>query len=650
MRITSALFAMIAGLTSVAGGTEGDWTDFAGTSAGTRYAPLAQITPANVHTLQLAWRYKLDAPKENVVHPYVAFEGTPLKIADTLYFCTPNNAVVALDADTGKPRWKFEPEPRKWGGFRACRGVAYYETPVAKAAAASTNAADCHERIVTGTTDAHLFAVDAKTGRLCAGFGEQGSVDLLTGMGDVKPGVYGITSAPTIVRGVIVLGGMVIDNGQVDNPSGVIRAFDAVTGKLAWAWDLGRPDVHTAPGSGEQYTRDTPNGWAPFSADESLGLVYVPTGNSNPDYYGAQRTAEAEKYSSSVVALDAATGTVRWSFQTVHHDLWDYDVASQPVLVDLPTQDTVVPALIQATKRGEIFVLDRRDGHPLAPVVEKPVPQGGAPGDPTAQTQPFSVGMPSLAGPDLTEADMWGVTPLDQLWCRIKFRQARYDGPMTPPTPGRAWIYSPGWMGGNDWGSVSVDEGRKVLVAVSMRMANYDRFITSEEFDRDAAGGLHSAVTPQVGSPYAGVLTDYFHSPLGVPCQRPPFGMISAIDLKTGQLLWSRPLGTARHNGPLSTSVRVPVAIPMGTVTMGGNLVTGSGLIFVAATLDQYLRALDERTGQELWRTNLSAAAFATPMTYSSARSGRQYVVVSVGGNSKFGPNDGLYVEAYALP
>jgi len=325
-------------------------------------------------------------------------------------------------------------------------------------------------------------------------------------------------------------------------------------------------------------------------------------------------------------------------------------VASQPVLVDLPTQDTVVPALIQATKRGEIFVLDRRDGHPLAPVVEKPVPQGGAPGDPTAQTQPFSVGMPSLAGPDLTEADMWGVTPLDQLWCRIKFRQARYDGPMTPPTPGRAWIYSPGWMGGNDWGSVSVDEGRQVLVAVSMRMANYDRFITSEEFDRDAAGGLHSAVTPQVGSPYAGVLTDYFHSPLGVPCQRPPFGMISAIDLKTRQLLWSRPLGTARHNGPLSTSVRVPVAIPMGTVTMGGNLVTGSGLIFVAATLDQYLRALDERTGQELWRTNLSAAAFATPMTYSSARSGRQYVVVSVGGNSKFGPNDGLYVEAYALP
>ncbi|HEY0342454.1 MAG TPA: pyrroloquinoline quinone-dependent dehydrogenase, partial [Steroidobacteraceae bacterium] len=582
MRIASVLFAMIAGIASIALGSAGDWANFAGNSAGTRYAPLTQITPANVHSLQLAWRYKLDPPREYAAHPYVAFEGTPLKVADTLYFCTPNNAVVALDAETGKPRWKYDLELRKWGGFRACRGVAYYETPTA--------AADCHERIISATTDARLYAVDAKTGRLCMSFGDQGMVELLTGMGDVKPGVYGVTSAPTIVRGMIVIGGMVIDNGQVDNPSGVIRAYDAVTGKFAWAWDLGRPDSHTEPGQGEQYTRNTPNGWAPFSADETLGLVYIPTGNSNPDNYGAQRTAEAEKYSSAVVALDAADGTVRWSFQTVHHDLWDYDVASQPVLVDLPDEDSVVPALIQATKRGELFLLDRRDGHPLAPVAERAVPQGGAPGDHTARTQPFSVGMPSLAGPDLTEADMWGVTPLDQLWCRIKFKQARYDGPMTPPTPGRAWIYSPGWMGGNDWGSVSVDEGRQVLVAVSMRMANYDRFITAEEFDADAGGGLHSAVTPQVGSPYAGIVTDYFHSPLGVPCQRPPFGMISAIDLKTRHLLWSRPLGTARHNGPLTTSLRVPFAIPMGTVTMGGNLVTGSGLVFVAATLDQYLR------------------------------------------------------------
>jgi membrane-bound PQQ-dependent dehydrogenase (glucose/quinate/shikimate family) len=443
---------------------------------------------------------------------------------------------------------------------------------------------------------------------------------------------------------------MVVDNGQVNNPSGVIRAYDATTGRFAWAWDMGRPDVHTEPAQGESYTRNTPNGWAPFSADDSLGLVFVPTGNSNPDYYGAQRTAQAEKYSSSVVALDATNGSVRWSFQTTHHDLWDYDVASQPVLVDMPGENGVIPELIQATKRGEIFVLDRRDGHPLAHVAEKPVPQGGAPGDRTAATQPFSVGMPSLAGPDLAERDMWGIGPIDQLWCRIKFREARYDGPMTPPTPDRPWIYSPGWMGGNDWGSVSVDEARHVLVAVSMRMANYDRFVGTDERVAGADGAMHSLVTPQVGSPFFGIVTDYFHSPLGVPCQRPPYGTISAIDLRTRRLMWSRPLGTARHNGPLEMSAaRVPFPIPMGTVTMGGNLVTRAGLVFVAGTLDQYLRALDEQTGRELWRTELSAAAFATPMSYLSPR-GRQLVVVAIGGNSKFGPNHGLYLQAYALP
>ncbi len=529
---------------------------------------------------------------------------------------------------------------RKWGGFRACRGIAYYAGP-------TSNSGDCHERIIAATVDARLYAVDAKTGKLCEDFGEHGWIDLLTGMGEMTPGVFTPTSAPTIVSGRVVIGGMVMDNGQTNNPSGVVRAYDATHGTLAWAWDIGRPDQHGAPPSGEIYSRNTPNAWGPFSADESLGLVYVPTGNSNPDYYGARRSAAAEKYSSSVVALDAQSGTVRWSFQTAHHDLWDYDVGSQPVLTNLPTANGSVPALIQATKRGEIFVLDRRDGHPLMPVTERAVPQGAGAGDWTAKTQPFSTGMPSLAGPDLTEQDMWGVTPLDQLWCRIQFRRARYEGGFTPPAPDRPWIYSPGWMGGSDWGSVSVDESRNVLVAVSMRMANYERFVSAGELQ-----GMSdkSTVTPQVGSPYAGVVSDYFHSPLGVPCQRPPYGVISAVDLKTGALLWSHPLGTARSSGPLETSLRVPFPIPMGSVTLGGNLLTGSGLIFVGAALDRYLRALDEHTGRELWRADLSAAAFATPMSYISPQSGRQFVLVAVGGNSKFGPNDGLTLQAYALP
>lgn len=621
--------------------SDGEWPNFGGTSGGTRYSPLTQITHDNVSQLRLAWSYKLEAEPDPAANPYVAFEATPLMLGDTVYFCAPNNSLIALDAETGQLRWKFKSALRKWSSFRACRGIAYYR--------AATAEPDCQERIVTATVDARLIAVDAKSGRPCEGFGIHGSVDLLAGMGPVQPGVYSVTSAPTIVRNVIVIGGSVLDNGQVDNPSGVIRAFEATSGKLAWAWDMGRPGVKSAPPADEFYTRNTPNGWAPFSADEATGLVFVPTGNSNPDYFGAHRTPEAERYSSSVVALDATSGAVRWSFQTVHHDLWDYDVASQPVLVDLKVQGAVIPAVIQATKRGEIFVLDRRDGSTLTKVVERPVPQGGGSGDWTAPTQPFSVEMPSLAGPDLTESDMWGLTPFDQLWCRIQFRKARYDGAMTPPSPGRAWIYSPGWMGGNDWGSVSVDEEHQVMVAVSMRMANYDRFVTYDEA-KDASAASRRGMTPQIGSPYFGVITDYFHTALGMPCQRPPYGMISAIDLRTRTLLWSHPLGTSRHAGPLALRLRVPLPIPMGAVTMGGNLVTKSGLIFVGAALDQYLRALDIATGRELWSTELSAAAFATPMTYESPRSGRQFVVVAIGGNSHFGPNEGLYVQAYALP
>jgi len=625
-------------LLSTAYAGPGDWMNYGDAPAGTRYSPLTQITPANVAGLRLAWSYKLPPPIETVAHPYVAFEGTPLAVGGTVYFCTPNSAVIALDAETGRQRWVYAPQLRKWGGFRACRGVAYFAMP--------TPAPHCHERIIATTVDSRMYAVDARTGELCADFGDRGWVDLLTDMGPMTPGVFAPTSAPTIIRGRVVTGGMVNDNGQTSNPSGVVRAYDAITGQLAWAWDLDHPERHGAPPAGEIYTRNTPNAWGPFSADETLGLLYIPTGNSNPDYFGAHRSVQSEKYSSSVVALDATTGEVRWSFQTTHHDLWDYDVGSQPVLFDLPTPGGVIPALIQATKRGELFVLDRRDGHPIVPVVEKPVPQGNVPGDRTAATQPFSVGLASLAGPQLTEEDMWGLTPIDQLWCRIRFREARNDGLFTPPTADRAWIYTPGWMGGSDWGSVSIDESRDVLVAVSMRMANYDRFVSDADVKNNHG---RDVITPQIGSPYGGIITDYFHSALGMPCQRPPYGVISAINLRTGALMWSHPLGTSRSNGPLATNIRVPVPIPMGNVTLGGNLVTGSGLIFVSATLDRYVRAIDEGTGRELWRSDLSAAAFATPMSYAAPH-GRQFVLVSVGGNSKFGPNQGLYVQAYALP
>jgi len=497
------------------------------------------------------------------------------------------------------------------------------------------------------SADATLRAIDARTGAPCRSFGVEGSVDLLTGLGRVKKGFYTPTSPPAIVRGMAVVGSGVPDNGELTNPSGVVRAYDAMTGRFAWAWDLGRPGQHGEPPTGESYTHNTPNAWSLFSVDEELGLVYVPTGNSNPDYYGAQRTPEAEKYSTSVVALEAATGDVHWSFQTVHHDLWDYDVGAQPVLVDVPTAQGRVPGLIQPTKTGQVFVLDRRAGKPLAEVTERPVPQGAGRGDWTAKTQPFSTGMPAFTGPDLTEEDMWGLTPLDSLWCRLKFREARYDGPMTPPSD-HGWIYSTGFLGGIDWGSVAVDEVDDVMLVNSFVMASRNFFVPGSQFGNYPKAKLPFPYFHQEGSPYFAVFTALFRSPLGMPCQRPPYGTLSAVDLKTRKLLWSHPLGTSRNSGPLG--MQLSLSLPMGSPNIGGAVVTASGVGFIAATLDQYFRAIDVRTGRELWKTQLPSAAFANPMSYTGPRSGRQFVVIAVGGNSLMAKPHGLYITAFALP
>jgi quinoprotein glucose dehydrogenase len=616
-------------------GAGADWRYYGGDAGGSHFTSLDQITAANVHNLQQVWSYQLDWPSSK----NVAFEVTPLKVGDLLYVCLPQNDVVALDAETGAVRWKYAAHLRSWSPSTICRGLSYYEAPGAPA--------ECPARLLMASADATLRAIDAKTGAPCLSFGVEGSVDLLVGLGAVKKGFYTPTSPPAIVRGMAVVGSGVPDNGELTNPSGVVRAYDAVTGRFGWAWDLGRPGQHGEPAAGASYTHNTPNAWSLFSVDEELGLVYVPTGNSNPDYYGAQRTPEAEKYSTSVVALEAATGDVHWSFQAVHHDLWDYDVGAQPVLVDVPTMQGRVPGLIQPTKTGQVFVLDRRDGKPLAEVTERPVPQGAGRGDWTAKTQPFSTGMPAFTGPDLTEEDMWGLTPLDSLWCRIKFRAARYDGPMTPPSD-HGWIYSTGFLGGIDWGSVAVDEADDVMLVNSFVMASRNFFAPGAQFGNDPKAKLPFPYFHQEGSPYYAVFTALFRSPVGMPCQRPPYGMLSAVDLKTHKLLWSHPFGTSRNSGPLG--MQLPVSLPMGSPNIGGAVVTASGVGFIAATLDQYFRAIDVRTGQELWKTQLPSAAFANPISYTGPRSGRQFVVIAVGGNSLMAKPHGLYITAFALP
>lgn len=621
----------------------GEWHSYGNTPGGTRYSPLAQITPANVGALERAWTFSTGKEPNGEAAP---FEATPLMVGDSLYVCTGYNDIIALDPETGAQKWRHAALANTDGIFgQTCRGVSYFKQPDAP------SETPCAERIYTATIDSRLIAVDASTGKLCEGFGKNGAVDLLKGMSPAPKGYYHVTSPPAIIAGKLVIGGWVTDGQMAGSPSGVIRAFDAITGQFTWAWDMGRPDRSTEPGPGETYTPGTPNSWSVMSVDEALGLVYVPTGNATPDYHGGHRSAEMGRYSSSVVALNAATGKPRWSFQTVHHDLWDYDVGSQPVLVDLADGR---PALIQPTKRGEIFMLDRRTGVPIAPVKERKVPVSTVAGERSSPTQPFSVGMPSFAGPRPSEKSMWGMLMLDQAWCRLRFKQARFDGSMTPIGADRPTVTWPGALGGHNWGSVAVDPARQIMIVNSSHVINYNRLLPRKEADEM---GLKPVAKPsfenvagpvaQAGAPFAASISPFL-SPLVAPCTEPPYGLISAVDLKTRKLLWQQPFGTARDSGPLLLSTGLP--IPMGVPNIGGAVVTASGLAFIGATQEHMIRAYNVRTGKELWKGRLPAGGNATPMTYWSPKSGRQFVVIAAGGHGGILSGYSDQLIAYALP
>lgn len=627
-----------AGVMQPATGT--DWPVYGGTAGGTRFADASQITPDNVGNLKVAWTYRTGDLPANFPNSRSAqmFEATPLKVGDTLFLCTPRDIVIALDAETGREKWRHDPKTETTGiPMLICRGVAYHEAPAA-------SVSDCPRRILVATVDARMIALDADTGKRCQSFGRNGEISLREGMGAVKPGFHYVTSPATIVGNAAIIGGFILDNMAVDEPSGVVRAFDAISGKQSWAWDSGRADGNAPLKPGESYTRGSPNAWSLFSADPKLGLVYVPTGNPTPDHFGGQRSAEIERYGSSVVALDAATGKLRWAFQTVHHDLWDYDVASQPVLFDMPVGGQTVPALIQATKHGETYLLDRRTGRPLSPVEEQPVPQGNVPGERYSPTQPMSVGMPSFTPPPLREADMWGATPLDQLWCRIQFRSMHYRGKFTPPSEEQSLIF-PGNNGIMNWGSVSVDQQRQIMVVPTSYMPLLLKLIPR----KDAPAGDNivvegqNAISPMTGAPYAVKTARPFLSAIGLPCNAPPWGQIAAVDLKTKKVLWQRPLGTTADHAPLG------IAVP-GVFNQGGAITTAGGVIFIGAAMDNYLRAFDLKSGKELWKGRLPAGGQALPMSYVSARSGKQFVVIASGGHQFMNTKIGDYVVAYSLP
>jgi quinate dehydrogenase (quinone) len=621
-----------------------DWYSYGRTTAGTRYAPFTQINRGNVAQLKPAWTYRSGAMGPG------ADQSTPLQIGNLIYTCVRNNRISAVDADTGQARWRYDPGAPSvtWAH---CRGVGYYELPAAERSGGTGSL--CARRIFTSTVDSRLVALDASTGQLCPDFGKNGVVDLKENMGLVDPGYYYQSSAPVVARGRIIIGGGVPDNMKAHEPSGVIRAFDARTGALAWAWDMGNPNVTREPPP-TGYTRGTPNMWSTPAYDDTLGLVYVPLGNETPDYFGRDRNPGSERYSSSITALDVETGRPRWSVQTVHHDVWDYDVPSQPSLVDLPDgRGGTLPALLQTTKRGQLFLLNRANGAAISRIEERPVPQNGAvPEEHLSATQPYSSDLPAIGAQRLDERTAWGMTTLDQLWCRISFKQHRYDGEFTPPGVTPALEY-PGPLGGLNWGSVSIDPLNHIAFMNDIRMASSRTLVARSDYAEWAARfpeqGLNAHGTglqAQSGTPY-GVFVQVWTSPLGVPCNPTPLGTISAVDLVSRKLLWQVPAGTTEHTGPLGITTHLPM--PVGMPTYAGTSVTAGGLLFFAGTQDFYLRAYDTRTGEELWKYLLPVGSGATPMTYVSPKTGRQYVVISAGGAAR-SPKTGDYLIAFALP
>ena len=625
-----------------------DWPVYGRTQAATRYSPLTAIGPGNVSRLRRAWTFRTgDLPGKRW-----GAETTPLKVGARVYLCSGRNRLFALDARTGQRLWEFDPGVKdEWIPYTAaCRGVTYYRVPGVAADAA------CAERIIEGTLDARLIAVDARDGRPCAGFGRNGQVDVRVGLGKVAPGMVSMTSTPVLVRGVLVTGHQVLDGQRRWAPSGVIRGFDAVTGELRWAWDMAQPDRHGLPPPGETYTRGTPNMWTTATADEALGLVYVPLGVSAADYWSSSRGPLEDRYATSLVALDVATGRPAWHFQTVHIDVWDYDLGSQASLVDLPSGSGTVPALVLPSKQGDIYVLDRRNGRPLTGVEERPVPGGGLEPRRRSPTQPFST-WHTLRKRNLTARDMWGISPVDQMICRIQFRRAAYKGIYTPPEAGRHYIQYPGYNGGSDWGSVAIDPQRGILVANYNDMPNYNILVPRGKADRlgwapreevrGDMGGAEGAGDPQVGTPFAIKVNAGWRLPVTkLLCKQPPYGGLRAIDLRTGKTLWDRPFGTARRNGPFGLPSGLPIDI--GTPNNGGAALSASGLIFIAAATDDLIRAVDIRTGETLWSDVLPAGGQATPILYSAG--GREYLVIVAAGHHFMETPEGDYVIAYALP
>ncbi|NAW65908.1 membrane-bound PQQ-dependent dehydrogenase, glucose/quinate/shikimate family [Photobacterium halotolerans] len=629
---------------------EGDWYSYGRSNLGQRYSPLEAITPQNVGQLEQAWQYQTGDVKRKGDIGEFTYEATPLKIGNTLYLCTPHNWLVALDADSGQQRWVYnakvgEDNQRQ---HQTCRGVSYLAPQAGEPAmisqpgsgAAETLASiDCDAQIFLPTSNARLIALDPATGARCKNFAEDGVLDLLHNMPFPKSGYYYSTSPPVVAKGVVVVAGSVNDNYDINSPSGVIRAYDVKTGALKWNWDSANPTDTQPIAKDKLYATSSPNSWSVASADEALGLIYIPMGNRTPDQLGMYRTPEEEKYASSVVALRLDNGQPAWVQQFVHHDLWDMDTPAQPSLLDIQTDSGLVPGLVVPTKQGDVYVLNRQTGEPIHPITEVAAPQGTIDGDFASPTQPESA--LNFNPPLLEEKDMWGATLIDQLYCRIQFRQLRYEGRYTPPSE-QGTIVFPGNFGVFNWGGIAVDPERQVMFGMPLYLA-----FTSTLIKKDSSASLgevnvgEHGVNANEGADYA-VSLKPFLSPLGVPCQQPPWGYVAGADLSQGKVVYKHRNGTIRDLTPL------PLPIEMGVPGIGGPIITKGGVVFMAAAVDNYLRAYDLSDGEEIWKARLPAGGQATPMTYLNSQ-GEQMVVIVAGGHGSIGTTLGDYIVAFKL-
>ncbi|NOX49795.1 MAG: pyrroloquinoline quinone-dependent dehydrogenase, partial [Gammaproteobacteria bacterium] len=610
------------------------------------YTTAAQITPANVSNLEVAWTHRsgdftlggqsLTDLSDLRTRPS-SFTGTPIMVVDTLYYCTPFNRVFALDPTTGAEKWVFDPEVNMVDeNITNCRAVSSWRDTRTHDTGNRPNSDQgvCQHRIILGTLDARLISLDAQTGKRCTEFGDNGEVSLTIGLTEHENSEYSITSAPAIIGDIVITGAFVQDSKRPDTPSGVVRAYDVRTGKFLWGWNPVHPSRPQIDEDGN-YVPGSTNVWSTISVDEALGLVIVPTGNSAPDYYGGDRQGHLDYYSSSVVALNATDGTVAWHFQTVHHDIWDYDVPAQPTLVDLTINGKTRPAVVQVTKMGLTFVLDRETGKPLHPVEERAVPQDGAvPGEYLSPTQPFPVKPAPLHKLGLTADDAWGFTFWDKAACRDKLANMNTGPIYTPPSLAGTALY-PSNLGGNNWGAPAIDLVRKIMIVNTKHLPIEVRLAKQKDCPADLP-------FPQHGSDYCVIMAPIV-SPLGAPCTAPPWATLAAVDLESGEILWQIPLGSLENLAPWPIYHFIE-----GGIEMGGPMVTASGLAFIAATSDAYIRAFDTLSGEELWKAQLPTTGNAVPMSYEY--DGTQYVVIAAGGHFTSPMPAADYVIAYKLP